>query len=259
MKKAILVSAAILLGLVAFGVVLVVLKLDSIVRQGIETVGSDLAQAPVRLASVKILPLSGRAQLAGLFVGNPAGYKTESAIRVGHVDMALKLASVFSDTLEIEFVRVHEPEITVEGGLKNNNLTALLANVQGSPSPTDGATPAPQPTASEKRFRVQEVTVTGGQANLALSPLGGKAARIPLPELRLANVGTGGAGVTAAELTAQILSPLLGSVMQVAGAAEVIGQGVSDASKAAQDAVKGVTSEAGKAVKGVSDLLRKKP
>src|ERR1051325_2057922 len=102
MKKWIFRIAIILVVMVVAVVVLLFTNLNSIVKGGVEKVGPQITKTEMRLAKVNISPFSGSGQLTGRFVGNPEGYKTESAIKVGDVKVVLKMASVMHDTVEIE-------------------------------------------------------------------------------------------------------------------------------------------------------------
>src|ERR1051326_4609409 len=130
MKKWIIRVAVILVVVVVAVVVLLFTNLNSIVKGGVEKVGPQITKTELRLAKANISPLSGSGQLTGLLVGNPEGYKTESAIKVGDVKVVLKMASVMRDTVEIESVNIQAPEITFDGGLGDNNLSKILDNVK---------------------------------------------------------------------------------------------------------------------------------
>ncbi len=56
-------------------------SLNRIVKAGVETVGPKVTGTTVTLRQVKISPFSAQGTLGGLLVGNPAGFKTDSAVR----------------------------------------------------------------------------------------------------------------------------------------------------------------------------------
>src|SRR2546422_1862994 len=91
MKKLIIRIAIAVVGLVVLALVVVFFSLNSIVKKGVETVGPRLTKVDVRLGSAKLSPLSGNGQLTELFVGNPEGYKTPSAIKVGDVKVGVQV------------------------------------------------------------------------------------------------------------------------------------------------------------------------
>ena len=56
--------------------------LNGIVKKGVETAGPMITKVDVKLDGANISIFSGSADLKGLFVGNPPGYTTDSAIKV---------------------------------------------------------------------------------------------------------------------------------------------------------------------------------
>src|SRR6188768_4074490 len=112
MKKWIFRIIGVVVILLIIALVLVFINLNSVVKKGVETVGPRLTKVDVRLDAAKLSPLNGNGELSGLFVGNPEGYKTPSAIQVGNVKVALKLSSALSDTIEVDEINIQAPEIT---------------------------------------------------------------------------------------------------------------------------------------------------
>jgi hypothetical protein len=250
MKKWVFRIISVIVLLVIVALVIVFFNLNSIVKKGVETVGPKLTKVDVRLSAAKLSPLNGNGELSGLFVGNPEGYKTPSAIQVGNVKVALKLSSALSDTIQVDEVNVQAPEITFEGGLGGNNLSQILKNLEGSP---DDVKPTPESKpASEggKKFFVKDVVVNGGKINVSLTGLGGgKSLTVPLPPIHLTNIGSEKSGVTAAQLCKEILKPIIASAMN--SGLEAIKSGNLD------ELGKGATEKAGKAVEGLKGLFKK--
>lgn len=217
MKKIIIRIGLVVVVLLVAAVITVFLSLNTIVKKGVETVGPQLTKVEIKLGRANISPFSGSGQLTELFVGNPTGYKTPSAIKVGDVKIVVSVGSVMSDTIKVQEIKIQAPEITLEGGLSGNNISQILENVKaatGGDKPAEQTAPAAKK--SEKKFFVRDVVVEGGKINLSSSLLGGETVSIPLPPLHLENIGTENAGVTAGELVKQILEPLLASVTKAA-------------------------------------------
>ena len=123
----------VVLGLVLIFMVVIVavaLSLDSIIKRGVEKIGPQATQTQVTLRGAGAKIFSGRLELMGVFVGNPQGYKLPSAITVEDVSVSVKPATVFSPKLVVENITVKEPLITLEGGLKDNNLTKIEKNLE---------------------------------------------------------------------------------------------------------------------------------
>lgn len=257
MKKLIVRIVVVVLVLLVATVGTSIYFLGSIVKKGVETVGPQITKTEMKLDSATLSLLSGSGKLKGLFIGNPQGFKTESAIRVSAVSIGVAPGSIFSDKIHVKEVNVLGPEITFEGGLKGNNLSKLLENVQASTGSADkGATS--KDTASSKKIQVDDFLIRGGKINLSVDagPLGGKSATVPLPEIHLTNLGSGPEGITAADLTAKVLKEVLQAAIPAAEKAAV------DLGKSATEAVKDLSKDpAGtvdKAAKSVTDIFKKK-
>ncbi|HXG48436.1 MAG TPA: hypothetical protein VNO52_12480, partial [Methylomirabilota bacterium] len=127
-------AVVVLLGLAIVGVFVF---LNDIVKKAVETAGPPLTKTEVKLASSKISPLSGSGHLQGLFIGNPEGFKTEFAIKMGEMKVDVDVGSLLSDTIVVEQIFIEGPEITFEGGLKGSNLGRLLDNLEAATGGSD--------------------------------------------------------------------------------------------------------------------------
>jgi uncharacterized protein involved in outer membrane biogenesis len=229
--------------------------LDSAIKKGVETVGPALTKVSIKLDGVNVSLLSGAGSIKGLEVGNPEGFRTPSAIKVGQASLSLKPSSVLSDKVIIHSVDVQGPEITYETNLKQSNIGKILANLDevtgGGSKPKETA-----PKESTKKLQVDDFRISGGKVSVSVTTLGGQAVTVPLPEIHLTGLGTGPEGITAAELTKRVLSEIEKSAAQVATSA------VSDVGKQAATIGKNLGTNAtgllNNATKGVGDLFKKK-
>ena len=254
MKKLIIRAVIAVLVLLVVAVGLSIYFLGSIVKKGVETVGPQIIGTEIKLDSATLSLLSGSGKLKGLLVGNPQGFKSPSAIKVGSVSVGVAPGSVLSGKVHVKEVRVEAPEITFEGGLKGNNLGKLLDNVQAATGGSE-KTATPENKAASRKLQVDDFVITGGRINLSvdLSVLGGKSATVPLPEIHLTNLGSGPDGITAGDLTAKVLKELLQAAIPAAEKAVAnLGKGATGVLK---DAGKGATE---KAAKSIGDLFKKK-
>lgn len=206
-KKVVSTVLLLLLAVVIIALIVLGVCLNHIVKRAVETYGPRLTRTTVALDAVDLSLLTGSARVKGLAVGNPQGFKTPRSISVGLIAVGLNPMSILSRKVVIRSIRVEAPDITFEGGLAGNNLSQILDNVNSSgresgPLSTNAAA-APK---SEKRFEVDDLVVTGGKVEVIINGLGTpKPQIIPLPDIHLTNLGTGGEGITAAELTQRIL------------------------------------------------------
>ena len=259
MKKLIIRVVLVVLVLFVVAVGVSIYCLGSLVKKGVETVGPQITGTEIKLDSATLSLLSGSGRLKGLLVGNPEGFKTASAIKVGAVSLGVAPRSVFSDKVHVKEVRVEAPEITFEGGLKGNNLSRLLDNVQAATGGSEKTSTASPSKAASKKLQVDDFVISGGKINLSvdLSVLGGRSATVSLPEIHLTNLGTGPDGITAAELTAKVLKEMLQASIPAAEKA-VADLGKKGAADLLKNAGKGSTESLNKATKNLGDLFKKK-
>jgi hypothetical protein len=257
----ILIGVAMLLVLVVVAIALFLgFFLDSGIKRGVETFGPMLTKVDVKLDSVSIGLLSGSGKVKGLVVGNPTGYKSATAIRVGSASLALSPGSLLSDKVVIKSINLQSPEITFETDFHGNNLSKIRSNLNDSMKEANSQAKKPkQPDAkktkeaqAEKKLQVDDFVISGAKLHLVLTALGGEAASMTLGEIHLKNLGTGPDGITAAELTSLVLKAIEDQALQASAA---VG---GDLEKLAKNLGKGGTNSLGSIEQSLGNLFKKK-
>lgn len=229
-----LLMFAVVLGMIVAGALS--LWLGRGVKLALERFGPGIIGAPVSVGAVVLTPWSGRGAITNLVIGNPPGFKGAHALKVGSVEVKIKLSSLATDTVVVESVVVKDPEILYEMGGGGSNLSRLQRNAEAA-MPASGAAPAKSgPT---KSLFIKDLLVSGGQVGLAASALGGQGATIALPAVQMRNLG--GKGRSPAQAVSEVLAAISGS----AGKA-VSGLGA----KALGDAASSVMGKLGGLLKG---------
>jgi uncharacterized protein involved in outer membrane biogenesis len=232
MKKIVWGIGILALVLIVVAVLVVGVFLDKIVKTGVETVGPKIVQVPIKLDEIKLSLLTGSANVKGLVIGNPEGYKTPFAISVGTASVGVNPFTVLSGKIVVRSIVVDRPEITFEGGLSENNLGKIMDNVNAvaqaggpaSANKTDAASKKPA-----KKIEVDDFLITGAKVHVSLTGFGGKEMTLPLPPIHLTNLGKGSDGLTATDLTRAILQAITSATVKaVASGATDIGKGVEN-------------------------------
>lgn len=251
MKKLFLGVVIVLVVLIVVVVIVVGFSLGTIVKTGMETVGTKITQVSIKVDAVNLSLLTGSARVKGLVVGNPEGYKTPQAISVGSAAVGVNPFSVLSDKIVVRSVRVEAAEITFEGGLAGNNLSKIMQNVNaGSKSggPASTNTTARAGNESGRRIEVDDFLITGAIVHVNLTGMSGEETTLPLPDIHLTNLGKGNAGITAADLTRRVLGAITTATIKVVASATTdIGKG---SGKAVGEGMNKITS-------GVGGLFKK--
>jgi uncharacterized protein involved in outer membrane biogenesis len=253
MKKRLLLVLVVLAGLFILVVLAGFLFVGTIVKAGVEKGGPFITKVPVTLDGANISVLNGSGQLKGFIMGNPEGFKSTQSVSVGSIAVKLEPGSLLSEKMIVRSVRVEAPEITYEAAFSGSNIGKILENIQAVAS--QGKTNPEQP-GSKKKLQVDEFVITGAKLNVTASVIGGKTASLILPDIRLANLGQGTEGITAAELSAVAFKEVVEAAAKAVTAnAAKLGGAVADSAKelgtSAKDSLK-------KASSGISDLIKSK-
>lgn len=172
-------------------------NLDDLVRNAIADYGSQMTQARVDAAAVEIRLEDGRGVIRGLTLGNPAGFKTGHAMKVGEIELVVDIATVASDVVTIKKIAVLAPDIIYEKGEKLTNFDAIQKNIAAyvGPSRQDG---------KGKKLIVEEFVIRNAKAQASAAYMDGKTVAVSLPDLVLRDVGKRKGGITPGELGQEI-------------------------------------------------------
>lgn len=206
------------------------------VHTGIETIGPHVTQTSVSLDDVNISALSGKGSLSGLKVGNPEGFKNEFILELGQIEVELRTSSLLSDKIIIEKVHIQNPAISYEKTLTSSNLDQLLKNIEAF---TGTEEKKDTDSASGKKVVIRELLIEGGTIYAGTF---GAGVRMPMPTIRMENVGEQDDGQTPAQVIQLVLTEVFkSSGSAVSGASEFLkesGKGLLDGSKKATDGIR---------------------
>lgn len=254
MKRKISTILIILVALAIIAVIVIGVHLGQIIKDVIQNYGPKMTQTAVTVDAVDLSLLTGSAKIKSLQVADPPGYKTPQAISVGAVAVGIDPTTVFSDKVVIRSIRLESPEINFEGGLAGNNLTTLLNNVKASggdstaaPS-TNAVAAAPRESKPSKKLEVDDLLISGAKAQVILTSPVQRQVNVTLPDIHLTNLGKGDQGITAQDLTEQILSAITTATLETVGKEAVnMDQNAATLKQAGQD----VKQQAGSALKNL--------
>lgn len=264
MKRALLIGVGVLVVIVVGIVVVLYLNSGSIVKTAIETVGSRATQTKVTLDSVDLSPASGEASLKGFQMGNPAGFKSKSAMRVGEVSAKVDVGTVMSNVVVIKDVVISAPDITYEIDSKGaSNFSTIQNNVQSFAKSMGagqgGATKTVPEKEGGKKVIIENLYIRNGKVGVSAAFLGGKELSAPLPTIHLTNIGKDKGGATPAEVADKILTAISQSATKAVsslGIDKMMKQGVEGAQKVLQSGTGGATKAIEGGAKSVGDTVK---
>jgi hypothetical protein len=182
-------------------------RLDGAVASAIERHGSALTGTTVDVDGVDLALSTGRVDLAGVTVGNPRGYDTDYAVRIGSAAVELDIGSLAGAVPVIE-------ELILDGALINAEQRAAASNltdIQQHATASSGEAPAGEPgRIVVERFRVRNARVLLTSEHLRTPE------ELPLRDVVVENIGTATGGVTYSEAAEAMLLPVLSAARSAA-------------------------------------------
>ncbi len=200
MKKVAIVLGVIL---VILGVAFVWLhnNLDSLVKNAIEKYGSQMTGTKVQVSSVEIKASEGTGIVRGLVVGNPSGFKTPYALKVGRIEMVLDIESLAKPVVLIKKIAVSAPDVIYERANGTTNFDAIQKHVAEQAGSSSGPS---SEKGGGKKLIVEHLSVTNAKAQASAAFMNGRMVSVSLPNIFLNNIGKAQGGVPPGELGRQI-------------------------------------------------------
>ena len=203
MKKLSIVLVVLIL-LVVIAVVVVASQAGNLIQRAVETYGPEITGTSVTLSDVDISLLSGNASINNLVVGNPKGFKTDNAFRVGEVSVKLDLKSLFSEQIRIEKILIDSAELTYEQINKRSNIDALRKNVEKNTGSKGGG--SGQGGSSDVKVTIDHLYINGTQVNVRAAVLGKEEQEsVTLPDMHLKDLGKGGSDGSIAAIVDEVV------------------------------------------------------
>lgn len=171
-------------------------SLDGFVKSTIENYGSAMTGASIKVGTVEIRTTDGQTIISNLEVGNPAGFKTSHALKVGKIDVVIDMTTLTGDVIVIRKIDIAAPNVIYEKGEAMTNFDAIQKNIASflSTSKTE------EKDSGGKKFIVEQLLIHDAKAEASAPILAGKTVAISLPDIALNDIGKAKGGVTAGEL-----------------------------------------------------------
>jgi len=210
----------VLLLAVGGGVYFVITSLDSLVKSGIETYGSQITGTAVRVSSVNIELASGRGSIRGLRIGNPKGFSSQDAFSLGEITLDIDPGSITGEPVIVEAVLIRTPvvhfEVDAKGGSNIEVIKQNVARYQGPPAAGSGGGGAGEDAGASTapRVSVSRFLFEKGKLSADTSAMGGSAQQLALPSLEMTDLG-GSKGAPPDEISQAVMNRYLAVVGKV--------------------------------------------
>ncbi len=176
-------------------------NIDGLIRDAIASYGSAMTQARVSVDAVRIAPSDGKGTINNLVIANPAGFKTDHAVKARRIDIDVDIASIPKEVMVIRRVAIVAPDVTYEKGRTMTNFDAIQKNIASYLGPGEGARKG-------RKLMVEELSIRDATAQASATFMNGKTVRAPLPDITLKNIGKAKGGITPGELGQEVAGAL---------------------------------------------------
>lgn len=206
MKK-LMIAVGVLVLLVIIAVVVVASQAGSLIKNGVETYGPDITGTSVTLSGVDVSLLSGNASINNLVIGNPKGFKSSEAFRVGEVSVKLDVGSLFSEQIRIEKILIDGAELTYEQINKSSNIDALKRNVEkNTGAGSSGGTATEESGSSNVQLVIDDLHINNTKVNVSAKVLNKEEQKsVTIPDIHLKDLGKGGSDGSVAAIVDEVV------------------------------------------------------
>lgn len=248
-------GAVALIAVVAIAVTVLLSNIGSLIKTAVETYGREALQAKVTLAEADVSVKNGQGRLAGLVVGNPQGFATPAALRLGEVKVTLDTARTTKDVIVLKEIVIAAPQVTYEMASGGSNFDALQKNAQAYARKMGaGGAKKEEKKGEGPKLIIDNLYVRDGKVGVSHALLKGKQLDAPLPNIHLKDIGKDKKGATPEEVGERLMASISQGARNAAGTLNV-DKLIQDASGMAKGAAEGAAKAAGDAAKGAAKAL----
>ncbi|MEX1011479.1 MAG: hypothetical protein WDZ29_05395 [Balneolaceae bacterium] len=205
MNKSIKYVISGVLGVAIIILLVIMFRLNTIVKSGIEDIGTEMTGTAVTVDRVMISPFSGKGRITGFRVANPEGFDYDYAFEVDDFTIELKVLSVFSDEILVNEIVISTPAIVMEQKLNGNNIHSILGNIQ---SVSAGET-------SDKRIIIDRFLLTDGSVDMFLDIGGDRSLHAEIARIEMNDLGRGGGQEALENIIQEIAEQLAREVLRM--------------------------------------------
>jgi hypothetical protein len=180
-------------------------NMDSLVKSAIEKYGSQMTGVKVHVASVEIRTVQGTGIVRGLVVGNPSGFKTPYALKVGEIEINLAVSTIAKPVVLINKIAVASPDVIYERANGRTNFDAIQKHIAEYVGPSGGNAGG---QGSGKKLIVGKLSIRDAKAQASAEFMKGKIVSVNLPDITLNNIGKAEGGVSPGELGQKVAGAL---------------------------------------------------
>jgi uncharacterized protein involved in outer membrane biogenesis len=195
----------VIIGIPILLILVVLLRLDSIVRTGVEIGGTSALGVETRLKSATVSLLGRSVTLRGLDVANPKGFTNPSFVKADLINVSAEVGALRKKEIHLYLVTLDGPEITYEYAKPKSNLTVLMDHLKGNEQ-------APQPAGKKGepvKLKIDKLTISNAKVHIIVM---GKSLDVSLGTVEMSVDDSHGNAIPTDQVLSAVLAKLAGSI-----------------------------------------------
>ena len=192
--RIILGAAAALVLVVVIALLVLVARLDGIVRTTVEREGSSQLKLATTLRDADVSILGGSVTLDELAIANPQGYVDPHIFQLGQISVTVSYGELMDDPVRIRDININSPRLVIErggaglGDLAKINLRDMLSQLESG-------------TENQTRLVISRLNVSGTQVVIRPNIQGLQPEySVTIPDVTMTEIGTDDTGRTGTEI-----------------------------------------------------------
>lgn len=181
-------------------------NINAIVRDVVETQGSQVLQTPVVMELVDIKLLDGSAELGKFSIANYEGFEQPNLLSFEAIKVDIDPTTINQEVIVLDEVTISGVALVAEQKGTTTNLQALLDKLPESEAAAETESSTGE-AGSDVLLAIRKLNFVGNNLSLATEDYGTHT--LDLPAITRTNLGSSANGLTPAELGTEILEPLL--------------------------------------------------
>jgi len=207
----------IVVGVIIVLLIVLLLSLPFIIKNGIYHAGPLITGVPMEIKHVAFNPFEGTLTIKDFIVGNPQGYSSPYAVKLGHLHVDVGMKTLFSKKLLLERIEVHGVELNYETALVTTNIGEIQDHVNKlAGSDKKGTSTKEEKAAEGKPLQINHLELKDITAWVIVKGTKAQAPLIVAP-IVMTNLGTGENGVSSVMVINDVLVSIITSVTKLIG------------------------------------------
>ena len=119
----------IVFGVLILLLIILLLSLPFIIKNAIYHAGPMITGVPMEIKHISFNPFEGTLTINDFIVGNPQGYSSPYAVKLGHLHVDVGMSTLFSKKLLLERIEVRGVELNYETSVLKTNIGEIQDHV----------------------------------------------------------------------------------------------------------------------------------